>query len=144
MDTWNLIWIVVCSDTIIKFITISIKATVTLMPFGTVPLRKRGNYYSAIEQLGQFYRILTPIHPWILFLLYSPPDMMFIEKLSNERNALIESSKGSMPTANAGPLSSLPLYSTSSTSSSKNFPIFLCILYVIFKLNQVYNGFSEL
>lgn len=41
MDTWNLIWIVVCSDTIIKFLTISLKALITILPFKVMPLRKR-------------------------------------------------------------------------------------------------------
>ena len=41
MDAWNLIWIVVCSDTIIKFLIISVKAFVTLLPFSIIPLRKR-------------------------------------------------------------------------------------------------------
>ena len=41
MDTWNLIWIVVCSDTIIKFMVICIKACVTLVPLTTIPLRRR-------------------------------------------------------------------------------------------------------
>jgi hypothetical protein len=30
------------------------------------------------------------------------------------------------------------------TTQSKAFPIFLCILYIVFKLNQMYNGFNEL
>jgi hypothetical protein len=41
MDIWNLIWIVVCSDTIIKYMTISLKALITLLPFKIMPLRKR-------------------------------------------------------------------------------------------------------
>ncbi len=41
MDTWNLIWIVVCSDTIIKFLLISFKSFITLLPFSLIPLRKR-------------------------------------------------------------------------------------------------------
>ena len=41
MDIWNLIWIVVCSDTLIKYMTISFKALITLLPFKIMPLRKR-------------------------------------------------------------------------------------------------------
>ena len=41
MDTWNLVWIVACSDTIIKFLIISLKAVVTIVPLSKIPLRKR-------------------------------------------------------------------------------------------------------
>lgn len=41
MDTWNLIWIVVCSDTIIKFMVICLKAIITLVPLTAIPLRRR-------------------------------------------------------------------------------------------------------
>ncbi len=43
MDIWNLLWVVVCLDTIIKFMTIILKALITLLPFKIMPLRKRVN-----------------------------------------------------------------------------------------------------
>jgi hypothetical protein len=158
MDTWNLIWIVVCSDTIIKFLLISLKAFVTLLPFTVVPLRKRviknldhiceihkltfcfviiqGNVYSAMENCALFYRSLTPIHPWLLFLMYS-------ESVSLEK--LLETTLD--PTSKTGLLTDSSITTKAldnNNNASKAFPIFLCILYIIFKLNQMYNGFNDL
>lgn len=128
MDTWNLLWIVVCCDTIVKFLVISVKALVTLLPFKTIPLRKRGNFYSTIETIGLFYRYLIPIHPWILYLVYSEPSVKLLEKVTDL------SVTEEMSVAN----------SAIKSSTSTIFPLFLCILYLIFKLNQIYSGFNEL
>lgn len=130
MDTWNLIWIVVCSDTIIKFIVISLKAFVTLIPYSVIPLRKRGNYYSVVETIALFYRSLTPVYPWILFLMYTDSTMQtqsiqLTTSLSNKSNDLLNERKHE-------------------ASSSIAFPIILCILYFICKLNQLYNRLVEL
>lgn len=124
MDTWNLIWIVVCSDTIIKFFVISFKAFITLLPFNIVALRKRGNYYSTIETFALFYRCLTPIHPWILFIIHSEANLQL-------GDVLVDVQQAASGTPN-----------TSKTSTL--FPIILCVLYAIFKINQIYNSFNEL
>ena len=120
MDTWNLIWIVVCSDTIIKFLTISFKALITILPFKVMPLRKRGSYYSLIESGALFYRSLTPIHPWILFLFYA--------------DQTVEMTSGDKPG------SDIPFQNRESTT----FLVFLCIFYTVCKLNQLYSLVKDL
>jgi len=131
MDTWNLIWIVVCSDTIIKFIVIILKALVTLMPYSLVPLRKRGNYYSVVETFALFYRSLTPVYPWILFLMYTDPSVQSIQiqPFASDLNKSIDfvSSENKK----------------NEIHGSTAFPIILCILYFICKMNQLYNRFIE-
>jgi len=114
MDTWNLIWIVVCSDTIIKFIVISFKAFVTLMPYKIIPLRKRGNYYSVIETIALFYRSLTPIYPWVLFLMYSDPIV--------HQSFQLQTNAQQIKTAD----STDPKHEVNSSTA---FPIILCVLY---------------
>jgi hypothetical protein len=129
MDTWNLIWIVVCSDTIIKFFVISIKAFITLLPFNIVPLRKRGNFYSTVETLALFYRCLTPIHPWILFIMHSDASLKLVEDIVTSSNELAKLDQAAKHI---------------DVKESTFFPIMLCILYTIFKINQIYNCFNEL
>jgi hypothetical protein len=131
MDTWNLIWIVVCSDTIIKFIVIILKAIVTLMPYSLVPLRKRGNYYSVVETFALFYRSLTPVYPWILFLMYTDPSVQSIQiqPFASDLNKSIDF------VSNENKKNEI--------HGSTAFPIILCILYFICKMNQLYNRFIE-
>ncbi|CAF0721520.1 unnamed protein product [Brachionus calyciflorus] len=104
MDTWNLIWIVMCSDTIFKFLVICIKALFTIFAENLVSIQTRGNIFSTIETFGLFYRCLIPIHPWILFIFFFEDN----------------------------------------DQSPKTLPLFLCIFYIIFKLNQIYNAVNEL
>ncbi|RNA41043.1 RING finger and transmembrane domain-containing 2-like [Brachionus plicatilis] len=103
MDTWNLLWIVICSDTIFKFIIICIKAIFTLFNFNICSIQTRGNFYSTVEAFGSLYRSLIPIHPWILFLFHFED----------------------------------------SNQSPKTLPLFLCIVYIILKLNQLYSLIIE-
>lgn len=137
MDTWNLLWIVVCTDTIIKFMIISLKAQLTLLPFRYLPLRKRGSFYSTVESVGLFYRYVTPVHPWILYLLYS--ESPNVQLPSIDTSAIGGASAASLLPAAA---SNADLLSPPHVSPTF-FTVFLCILYVIFKINQIYNGLNE-
>lgn len=129
MDTWNLVWIVVCSDTIIKYMTICIKAVVTILPFKIMPLRKRGGYYSLIESSALFYRSLTPIHPWILFIFYT------------EKSLSVAPQTTLMPTdVTTVATVATAIYNEESTV----FLVFLCILYFVFKINQLYHILKNL
>jgi len=123
MDTWNLIWIVACSDTIIKFLVISIKAVITILPLSKIPLRKRGSYYSTIETFALLYRSLTPIYPWILFILYS-------EQINNMQ---------SLVTLEPGRKFDDSILTEQTSNGSTFFPILLCIIYSILKICQLYN-----
>lgn len=116
MDIWNLIWVVVCCDIIAKLMTICLKSFVTLLPCRYVPIRKRGHYYSNVELIGLLYRSLLPIHPWILFLLYS----------KNNSTDLINE------------------ITTQEEQSYSMFPLILCIVYIIVKLNHLYTRYLEL
>lgn len=137
MDTWNLVWIVVCSDTIVKFLVISFKALVTLLPFSVIALRRRGSVYAAIEHSALFYRSLTPIHPWLLFLTFNTAPT--ISSTTTNTNTSRDTEILAMA-LNENNISN----SSSSSESSGAFAIFLCILYIVFKINHMYNGLPEL
>lgn len=82
----------------------------------------KGSFYSAIESYGLLYRSLTPISSWITFLLYS------------ETSASLLLKDKQLETENSIPATS---------SGTSTFAIFLCILYAIFKLNQLYGRYIE-
>jgi hypothetical protein len=84
----------------------------------------KGSLYSLVETFALFYRFLIPIHPWLLFLLYVEVNVNYVEDKINLKIA--------------------DDFNKINTNHSNIFQIFLCILYGIFKLNQIYNGFVEL
>ncbi|KAM3959762.1 E3 ubiquitin-protein ligase RNFT2 [Aphomia sociella] len=70
-NVWELLWLVVLTDLIVKIITVDIKILVTMMPAFLLPYQKRGKVYLFTEAISQLYRSLLTIHPWIFFLMQS-------------------------------------------------------------------------
>ncbi|RVE52002.1 hypothetical protein evm_003280 [Chilo suppressalis] len=71
IDVWELLWLVVLTDLIVKIITVDIKIVVTMMPAFLLPFQKRGKVYLFTEAVSQLYRSLLTIQPWIFFLMQS-------------------------------------------------------------------------
>ncbi|KAJ8724277.1 hypothetical protein PYW08_015751 [Mythimna loreyi] len=71
LDVWELLWLVVLTDLIVKIITVDIKILVTMMPAFILPFQKRGKVYLFTEAVSQLYRSLLTIQPWIFFLMQS-------------------------------------------------------------------------
>ncbi|XP_059058608.1 RING finger and transmembrane domain-containing protein 2 [Achroia grisella] len=71
IDAWELIWLVVLTDLIVKIITVDIKIIVTMMPAFLLPFQKRGKVYLFTEAISQLYRSLLTTQPWIFFLMQS-------------------------------------------------------------------------
>lgn len=69
MDIWTLAWTVGITDFVLKFICIILKSIVAMWPRSYVPYRQRGKYFMLIEKVIYFYGCLTPIVPWVYFLL---------------------------------------------------------------------------
>ncbi|GAB6026487.1 hypothetical protein CHUAL_012912 [Chamberlinius hualienensis] len=65
----DLLWVVYVTDSIIKLFTIVCKATVVALPSNVLQFQKRGKFYLFIEQTSQTIRAITPISPWIIYLL---------------------------------------------------------------------------
>ncbi|XP_075975822.1 E3 ubiquitin-protein ligase RNFT2 isoform X2 [Anticarsia gemmatalis] len=71
LDVWELLWLVVLTDLIVKIITVDIKLLVTMMPAFILPFQKRGKVYLFTEAVSQLYRSLLTIQPWIFYLMQS-------------------------------------------------------------------------
>ncbi|KAL4716288.1 hypothetical protein ACJJTC_014768 [Scirpophaga incertulas] len=71
ISLWELMWLVVLTDLIVKIITVDIKILVTMMPVMLLPFQKRGKVYLFIEAVSQLYRSLLTIQPWIFYLMES-------------------------------------------------------------------------
>ena len=81
-----------------------------------------------VETIALLYRSLTPIYPWILFLMYADMSgQSFQLKNPLDLNKSDDLTIDKKPEAN----------------SSTAFPIILCILYFMCKLNQLYNRSIE-
>ncbi|KAL0832296.1 hypothetical protein ABMA28_001737 [Loxostege sticticalis] len=71
IDVWELLWLVVLTDLIVKIITVDIKILVTMMPAFLLPFQKRGKVYLFTEAVSQLYRSLLTIQPWVFYLMQS-------------------------------------------------------------------------
>nr|XP_034828524.1 RING finger and transmembrane domain-containing protein 2 isoform X2 [Maniola hyperantus] len=71
IDVWELLWLVVLTDLIVKVITVNIKLLITMLPAFMLPFQKRGKVYLFTEAVSQLYRSLITIQPWIFFLMQS-------------------------------------------------------------------------
>ncbi|XP_068623021.1 E3 ubiquitin-protein ligase RNFT2 [Battus philenor] len=71
IDVWELLWLVVLTDLIVKIVTIDIKILVTMLPAFILPFQKRGKVYLFTEAVSQLYRALLTIQPWVFYLMQS-------------------------------------------------------------------------
>ncbi|XP_048007156.1 RING finger and transmembrane domain-containing protein 2 [Leguminivora glycinivorella] len=71
IDVWELIWLVVLTDLIVKIITVDVKILITMMPACLLPFQKRGKVYLFVESVSQLYRCLLTIQPWLFYLMQS-------------------------------------------------------------------------
>ncbi|KAL5015856.1 hypothetical protein ScPMuIL_005445 [Solemya velum] len=68
-NVWMLLWVVVITDFILKFVTIILKLLIMVVPAFCISQKKKGKFYMLIEHSVQLYRLLIPILPWVHFLL---------------------------------------------------------------------------
>ncbi|KAH8381874.1 hypothetical protein KR009_000696 [Drosophila setifemur] len=66
-----LIYYIAVSDLIIKLLTMLVKLGITMLPHHIMRLKVRARLYVLVEYISQFYRALTPITQWFLFLYES-------------------------------------------------------------------------
>ncbi|KAJ8920371.1 hypothetical protein NQ315_005236 [Exocentrus adspersus] len=71
LSVWNLLWIVIITDFVLKLFTVSIKILVTMLPGAVLEFKKRGKVYLFIEAVSQLYRSIAAIQPWLYYLLES-------------------------------------------------------------------------
>lgn len=66
-----LLYYIAVSDLIIKLLTMLVKLGITMLPHHLMRLKVRARLYVLVEYSSQFYRALTPITQWFLFLYES-------------------------------------------------------------------------
>ncbi|XP_058267639.1 E3 ubiquitin-protein ligase RNFT1 isoform X1 [Hemibagrus wyckioides] len=71
MDIWEVLWTVGVTSFIVKFLFMGLKCLILLLPTCVMVYRRRGQCYMFIEELGQFYQLITPVPPWFHYLLTS-------------------------------------------------------------------------
>ncbi|XP_026995387.1 E3 ubiquitin-protein ligase RNFT1 isoform X2 [Tachysurus fulvidraco] len=71
MDIWKVFWTVGVTSFIVKFVFMGLKCLILLLPSCVMVYRRRGQCYMFIEELGQFYQVITPVPPWFHYLLTS-------------------------------------------------------------------------
>ncbi|KAG1657878.1 RING finger and transmembrane domain-containing protein 2 [Nymphon striatum] len=68
LDFGELLWIVIVTDFILKYITMLLKIFVLVIPQQLIPYQKKGKYYLFLERTSQLYRLIAPIQPWVCYL----------------------------------------------------------------------------
>lgn len=71
LSVWNLLWIVLITDFVLKLFTVTIKILITMLPGAVLEFKKRGKVYLFIEAISQLYRSIAAIQPWLYYLLES-------------------------------------------------------------------------
>ncbi|XP_017046840.1 uncharacterized protein LOC108091954 [Drosophila ficusphila] len=66
-----LLYYIAVSDLIIKLLTMLVKIFITMLPHHLMRHKVRARLYVLVEYTSQFYRALTPISQWFLFLYES-------------------------------------------------------------------------
>ncbi|XP_017110226.2 E3 ubiquitin-protein ligase RNFT1 [Drosophila bipectinata] len=66
-----LLYYIAVSDLIIKLLTMLVKLGITMLPHHIMRLKVRARLYVLVEYSSQFYRALTPITQWFMFLYES-------------------------------------------------------------------------
>ncbi|GFR57959.1 RING finger and transmembrane domain-containing protein 2-like [Elysia marginata] len=68
ISVWTLLWCVVMTDYIIKFLTIISKSILAMLQPLCKNYRRRGKYYLLIESISQLYRQVVTVVPWLYYL----------------------------------------------------------------------------
>ncbi|XP_059156584.1 E3 ubiquitin-protein ligase RNFT1-like [Physella acuta] len=68
ISVWTLLWCVVMTDYIIKFLTVIFKSLLAMFQPCSKNYRQRGKYYLLIESISQLYRQVVTIVPWWYYL----------------------------------------------------------------------------
>ncbi|KOX76359.1 RING finger and transmembrane domain-containing protein 2 [Melipona quadrifasciata] len=67
LTIWELLWIVLITDFVLKLITIIFKVFLTCLPSKLLPLRKRGKCFVMMEAISQLCRCIVPIQSWFYY-----------------------------------------------------------------------------
>uniref|UniRef100_A0ACB8ECH5 Uncharacterized protein n=1 Tax=Sphaerodactylus townsendi TaxID=933632 RepID=A0ACB8ECH5_9SAUR len=66
---WDVLWIVGITDFILKFLFMSFKCIILLLPFLVMSFKAKGYWYMVLEEICQYYRKIVPIPVWFQYLV---------------------------------------------------------------------------
>nr|XP_056721203.1 E3 ubiquitin-protein ligase RNFT1 [Euleptes europaea] len=66
---WEVLWIVGITDFILKFLFMSFKCIILLLPFLIMSFKAKGYWYMLLEEICQYYRKIVPIPIWFRYLV---------------------------------------------------------------------------
>ncbi|NXP50896.1 RNFT1 ligase, partial [Heliornis fulica] len=69
MNFWEVLWIVGITDFILKFLFMSFKCFILLVPSFVMSFKSKGYWYMLLEELCQYYRMFVPIPVWFRYLI---------------------------------------------------------------------------
>ncbi|XP_061461387.1 E3 ubiquitin-protein ligase RNFT1 [Rhineura floridana] len=69
MNFWEVIWIVGITDFILKFLFMSFKCIILLLPSFIMSFKSKGYWYMLLEELCQCYRKLVPVPIWFRYFV---------------------------------------------------------------------------
>ncbi|XP_066492280.1 E3 ubiquitin-protein ligase RNFT1 [Tiliqua scincoides] len=67
INFWEVLWIVGITDFILKFLFMSLKCIVLLLPI--MSLKSKGYWYMLLEEICQYYRRIAPIPVWFRYFI---------------------------------------------------------------------------
>ncbi|KAJ7308853.1 hypothetical protein JRQ81_008125 [Phrynocephalus forsythii] len=68
-NIWEVLWTVGTTDFILKFLFMSCKLIVLLLPSLVMSFKSKGYWYMLLEELSQYYRTMVPIPVWFWYLV---------------------------------------------------------------------------
>uniref|UniRef100_A0A8D0HL71 E3 ubiquitin-protein ligase RNFT1 n=1 Tax=Sphenodon punctatus TaxID=8508 RepID=A0A8D0HL71_SPHPU len=69
MSFWEVLWIVGITDFILKFLFMSFKCFILLLPSFMMSFKSKGYWYMLLEELCQYYRMIVPVPVWFRYLI---------------------------------------------------------------------------
>ncbi|XP_054857828.1 E3 ubiquitin-protein ligase RNFT1 isoform X2 [Eublepharis macularius] len=66
---WEALWIVGITDFSLKFLFMSFKCIILLLPFLIMSFKAKGYWYMLLEEICQFYRRIVPIPVWFRYFV---------------------------------------------------------------------------
>ncbi|XP_043924188.1 RING finger and transmembrane domain-containing protein 2 isoform X2 [Protopterus annectens] len=77
LEFFDLIWIVGITDFVLKYITISLKCLVLILPKITLAVKSKSKFYLLIEEASQLFRSLVPIQLWYKYIVGEDPSSSY-------------------------------------------------------------------
>ncbi|XP_042298644.1 E3 ubiquitin-protein ligase RNFT1 [Sceloporus undulatus] len=68
-NVWEVLWMVGITDFILKFLSMSLKCIVLLLPSFIMSFKSKGYWYMLLEEFCQYYRTIAPIPVWFRYFV---------------------------------------------------------------------------